>query len=133
MEHSGQTPCASPPIRLLLVDDNIALRRELRGIAHGFQRMEVVGEAGDGCEALRLVRELLPDVVLMDINMPGLSGIEATRRIKSEFPDISVIGLSVHESSDVVQVMAEAGISGYLSKETAVDDLCEAIQRVVGK
>ncbi len=115
-------------IRVLLVDDHAMLRQGLRSIVGIFDHLHVVGEAGDGQEAIDLVRKLKPDVVVMDINMPRMNGIEATKRIKEEFPHIAVIGLSVHEEGDLAQMMREAGICGYVRKESAVETLCQAIE-----
>ncbi|BCA53943.1 hypothetical protein W02_10830 [Nitrospira sp. KM1] len=118
-------------IRVLIVDDHKLIREGLRSIASSFKELEVVGDADSGERAVQLTRELKPDVVLMDIGMPGMSGIEATRYIKSEFPQIAVVGLSVHEEMEVVQEMAAAGIEGYLAKENAADHLYQAIQSAV--
>ena len=115
-------------IRVLLVDDHRVLRQGMRSIVAAYDHLEVVGEAGDGIEAVTLTQQLRPDVVVMDINMPRMDGIEATRRIKTDWPDIMIIGLSVNQSADTEQKMKTAGASAYLTKESAVDVLCQAIE-----
>ena len=120
-------------IRVLLVDDHALLRQSLRNIVDDDEGLEVVGEASDGLEAIHAVRLLRPDVVVMDINMPKMNGIEATKLIKDEFPHTSVIGLSVEQGMDMVQRMQAAGIHSYLAKESAVDALCQAIEEAVAR
>ena len=115
-------------IRVLLVDDHRVLRQGLRSIVAAYDHLEVVGEAGDGLEAVTLTQQLRPDVVVMDINMPRMDGIEATSRIKTDWPDVMIIGLSVNQSTDTEQKMKAAGASAYLTKESAVDVLCQAIE-----
>ena len=114
-------------IRILLVDDHAMLRQGLRSLVEGYSHLQVVGEASNGVEAIEAVRQLRPDVVVMDINMPQMNGIEATRRIKEEFPTTSVIGLSVLEGPHIAKMMTDAGVCAYLTKESAVDELCHAI------
>ena len=111
-------------IRVLLVDDHAMLRQGLRSLVEGYTHLQVVGEASNGVEAIDAVRQLRPDVVVMDINMPQMNGIEATRRIKEEFPETAVIGLSVQKGPQIEKVMTEAGVCAYLTKESAVEDLC---------
>ena len=115
-------------IRVLLADDHRVLRQGIRSIVAAYDHLEVVGEAGDGIEAVTLTQQLCPDVVVMDINMPRMDGIEATRRIKTDWPDIMIIGLSVNQSADTEHKMKAAGASAYLTKESAVDVLCQAIE-----
>jgi DNA-binding NarL/FixJ family response regulator len=103
------------------------LRQGLRSLVEGYSHLQVVGEASNGVEAIDAVRQFRPDVVVMDINIPKMNGIEATKRIKAEFPTTPVIGLSVLEGPQIAQLMTEAGICAYLTKEAAVDELCHAI------
>ncbi len=117
-------------IRVLIADDHPIVREGLRTIL-GFQEgVEVVGEASDGQEAVDLARELLADVVLMDIRMSKLDGVEATRRIKAQNPQIGVIVLTNYDDDRYVFEGIEAGASGYLLKDISSDELAEAIQRV---
>ena len=115
-------------IRVLLVDDHTMLRQGLKSIVNSCDHMEVVGDASNGLEAIGAVSLLKPDVVVMDINMPTMNGIEATKRIKKMFPDTSIIGLSVQNSMDIVLKMQAAGVCSYLTKESAVESLCHAIE-----
>jgi len=119
------------PIRVLLVDDHAVLRQGLRSIVAAYAQLEVVGEAGDGIEAVTLTQQLGPDVVVMDINMPNMDGIEATRRIKENRPDTIVIALSVNQSADTERKMKAAGAFAYLRKESAADALRQAIEEAM--
>lgn len=118
------------PIRLLLVDDHSILRAGLRMLFAAEEDMQIVGEAGSGQEALRLVRELQPDVVIMDVAMPGMTGIEATRRIKEAYPGVAVLALTMHEDEQYFFEMLNAGASGYIPKRAAPDDLIAAVRVV---
>lgn len=121
----------TPPdarIRVLLVDDHVVVRRGLRLVFDLEDDLEVVGEAGDGREALAQVGELRPHVVVMDLLMPVMNGVEATRAIRARYPDVEVVALtSVLEDRLVVDVI-EAGAAGYLLKETRPDELFEAVR-----
>jgi two-component system invasion response regulator UvrY len=116
--------------RLVLVDDHEIVRTGLRMILEKIPGVEIVAECEDGDEALQAVREHRPDVVLMDVNMPRLSGLEATRRIVSRYPDTRVIILTIHAQSPFPAQLLEAGASGYLTKGCASDELTKAIQVV---
>jgi DNA-binding NarL/FixJ family response regulator len=119
-------------IRLLIAEDNAAYRYALRGILKEYPSLEVVGEAKDGEDAIRRTAELRPTIVLMDINMPKLDGIAATRCIKAQYKDITVIGLSVHADRYYRDAMRDAGAVELLPKENATEDLYGAIQRAMG-
>lgn len=117
-------------IRVLLVDDHAIIREGLRSLLEKQPEMEVVADTDDGRKAFDLVRELLPDIVIMDITMRGLNGIEATRRIIDEFPTVKVIALSIHSKRRYVTDMLSAGASGYILKECLFDELAQAIKAV---
>jgi PAS domain S-box-containing protein len=114
-------------LRILLVDDHAMVREGLRSILESYADLEVVGEAGDGMEAVKLARTRHPDVVVMDINMPRMDGIAATRQIKQDHPSTAVIGISVQDSAQVEQAMLSAGASKFLTKDRAAGHLYEAI------
>ena len=118
-------------IRLLIADDNALYRHALREMLEAHPRLEVVGEATDGEDAILRAEELRPAIVLMDINMPKLNGIAATRRIKADNQNIKVIGLSVHTDADFVDAMLNAGAVALLSKEKATQDLYGAIEGAI--
>jgi len=117
-------------IRILLADDHTIVLQGLSRFLREQPDLEVVGQAKDGPTTVELARDLTPDVIIMDISMPGLTGVEATRRIHSEKPDIRIIGLSMHASKRYVQEMYRAGASGYLLKDCDFDDLIAAIHVV---
>jgi DNA-binding NarL/FixJ family response regulator len=117
-------------IRVLLADDHAVVREGLRMVLDARPDLEVVGEAGDGREAVRLVAELEPDVVVMDIAMPELNGIEATRRILDSGSPPRVIVLSMHSQTEYVFRALQAGASGYLVKETVATEVVDAIRAV---
>lgn len=117
-------------IKLLLVDDHEIVRAGLRMLFMAEEDIEIVGEIGSGEEALEAVRQLKPDVVLMDVAMPGISGIEATRQIKKIDPGAAVLALTMHEDEQYFFQMLDAGASGYVPKRAAPDDLISAIQVV---
>jgi DNA-binding NarL/FixJ family response regulator len=118
-------------IKVLLVDDHAIIREGLRSLLEKEPKMEVVADTDDGRKARDLVRELSPNVVIMDITMPGLNGIEATRQITSESPHVKVIALSIHSKRRYVADMLSAGAAGYILKECLFDELVQAIQAVV--
>lgn len=115
-------------IRLLLVDDHQIVRAGLRMLFQAEPDMEIAGEVSSGDEAIQAVHDLKPDVVLMDVVMPGMSGIEATRRIKESSPEVAVLALTMHEDEQYFFEMLNAGASGYVPKRAAPDDLVSAIR-----
>jgi DNA-binding NarL/FixJ family response regulator len=117
-------------VRILLADDHGVVRKGLRFLLERQQGMEVVGEAGDGREAIRLAESLSPDIVIMDIAMPLLNGIDATAQIVKRDPRIGVIILSMHSDEDYLLSALNAGAKGYLLKDSAEVDLARAIQAV---
>jgi DNA-binding NarL/FixJ family response regulator len=116
-------------IRVLIVDDHVMVRQGLRAVLQSYPNIDVVGEAGNGEEALSSVAKLQPTIVVMDISMPSLDGIGATRLIKTQYPQIAVLGLSVNAPSYHVDAMLKAGAFDVITKEKAVDELYSAIQR----
>ena len=115
-------------IRLLLVDDHQVVRSGLRMLLSNESDVEIVGEAGTAHDALDAVDSLLPDVVLMDIGLPDLSGIDATRAIKSAHPEVAVVALTIHEDEEYFFKMLEAGAGGYVPKRAAPEELLTAIR-----
>lgn len=124
----GQYQPVPGPVRILLVDDHEVVRTAVAGLLSLHPEFTVVGQAADGYGALRQVEELRPEVVLMDVSMPGMSGIEATRRIMSAFPDVKVIGLSMHEADDMTEAMQAAGAVGYVPKSAPAEELLTAVR-----
>ncbi|OGP70093.1 MAG: DNA-binding response regulator [Deltaproteobacteria bacterium RBG_13_58_19] len=117
-------------IKILLADDHQIVREGLNAILAKHPDLKVVGEAADGRTAVRLARDLAPDVVIIDIGMPDLNGIEATRQIVAEVPGVKVIALSMHADKQFVSGMLKAGAAGYLLKYCASEELLKAIQTV---
>jgi len=118
-------------IRVVLVEDHTIVRQGLRTLLEKGPDLEVSGETGSGREAVELVRKLIPKVVIMDITLPGLNGIEATQQITAEFPDTKVLILSIHSDARFVARALKAGASGYLLKDCAFEELISAISAVV--
>lgn len=118
-------------IRVIIADDHKIVREGLRSILQHDLKMDVVGQASNGRGAIELARELNPDVVIMDISMPDLNGMEATRRILEENSSIEIIALSMHSDERFVSEMLKAGASGYLLKDCALDELERAIRTVL--
>ena len=123
---TGQGMC----IRVVLADDHKIVREGLCSLLQGDPRVEIVGVAEDGRSAVQLVREQKPDVVVMDVAMPDLNGIEAARRIKAEMPDVRILALSMHDDKRYISSMLQAGASGYLLKDCAFKELVMAIRTV---
>ncbi len=117
-------------IRILLVDDHELVRSGFRRLLDGRADIEVVGEAENGRRALEMVEELRPDIVVMDVAMPGLNGTDATRKIVKAYFDTKILALSMHSSHRVISEMFQAGASGYLLKSSALEELLNAVLTV---
>ena len=117
-------------IRVLLADDHRMMREGIRVLLERQRDIQVIGEASDGREAVRLAVQLHPDVVVMDVSMPMLNGIEATRHIRRDCPDVRVLVLTVHESEEYVARLLAAGANGYIVKKAAAEELSNAIRVV---
>lgn len=140
---SAQAPLQDPrvvqpaapggPIRVLLVDDHPMVRRVLVSLLEAEPGLAVVGQAGNGLAALALALELRPEVVVTDVTMPVMDGIQLTRRLGQERPEIKVVGLSMHREDSVGAAMLQAGAAAYLTKETAFADLVAAIRRAAAR
>ena len=115
-------------LRIMLVDDHMVVREGLSNMLNSHSDIEVVGEASNGENAAKLSREIIPDVILMDINMPVMNGLEATKIIHSEFPHIRIVGLSMYDEDDQAETMINAGASAYRSKSGDIDSLLSAIR-----
>jgi DNA-binding NarL/FixJ family response regulator len=118
-------------IRVLIADDHTMFRAGLRALLATEQDIEVIGEAADGEEAVAKSRELVPDVVVMDILMPGMNGIEATSRLAAECPGTKVLVLSMYDDDEHVQQLLAAGAAGFVLKQATTDELVRAIREVV--
>ena len=117
-------------IRCLIADDHVLVRQGIRRLLQDERDVEIVGEAGDAAEALKGVIELRPDIVLMDIGMPGFSSFDATRVIQTDYPQTRVIFLTMHESQEYVMQGLQAGAAGYLLKDTPADKLASVLRDV---
>lgn len=129
-ETTTTAPKPKNKIRCLIADDHILVRQGIRRLLQDERDVEIVGEAGDAAEALKGVMELRPDIVLMDIGMPGFSSFDATRVIQTDFPQTRVIFLTMHESQDYVMQGLQAGAAGYLLKDTPADKLANVLRDV---
>lgn len=118
----------SQPIRVMLVDDHTMVRRGLATFLKVFDDLELAGEAADGEAAVQLCARILPDVILMDLIMPGMDGVTATRRIRQRFPTVQVLALTSFKEEELVQNALEAGAIGYLLKDVSAEKLAEAIR-----
>ncbi len=124
---------AATPARLLIVDDHDLMREATRLMLEGAPDVEVVGEAVNGAHALALCRQLRPDLVLMDVRMPEMDGLTATRAIKEELPAISVLLLTVYESEDYRREGASVGAAGYILKDASRQQLLGAVRKALSQ
>ncbi|MFO8035316.1 MAG: response regulator transcription factor [Anaerolineales bacterium] len=123
------TDFRSPPIRVVLVDDHEMVRKGLALFLKAFDDLELVGEAASGAAAIQLCSEILPDVVLMDLAMPEMDGVDTTRAIRQKFPQIQVIALTSFKEEKLVKNALEAGAIAYLLKDVSADELARAIRK----
>jgi len=119
--------------RVLIVDDHAAIRRGVQAILHPFPEWEFCGEADNGNDAIRMADTLKPDVIIMDVSMPGLNGIDATRAIRKAQPDIKIVLLTLHDSADLVRSAFRAGARGYLLKTDAEQELVKALKAITAQ
>ena len=122
-----------PMPRVLIVDDHAFIRRGVQLILRPYSQWELCGEADNGNDAIRMADELKPEVIIMDVSMPGLNGIEATREICKIQPDTKIVLLTLHESPDLVRSAFRAGARGYLLKTDAEQELVKALTVVIGE
>lgn len=117
--------------RVLVVDDHVLVREGICKLLELYDDIEIVGEAGDGLEAVNKVRELSPELVLLDLNMPRMGGITTIRKIKEINPDVKVLILTIHDGEEYVYEVIRAGAEGYLQKDIRLEELRESINRVI--
>ena len=118
------------PYRIVLADDHVMFRQGIKNILEGAEDLEVVGEADDGLKLLELLKKMAPDMVILDISMPNLRGLEATREIKIISPDVKVLILTMHKDKEYVYYAVSAGAEGYLLKEDADTELFAAVEKI---
>jgi len=117
-------------IRILVVDDHPIVRQGLRTLLEGHSGWEVIGEASDGAEALEKARELNPDVMVLDVTMPRMNGLEACRLLRRQFPELEILFVTQHDSPQMMREALEAGARGYVVKSNAARDLLAAVEAV---
>ena len=120
----------SNKIKIILADDHRIVREGIRSLLEKCEDLEVIAEAENGREAVQMAKELKPDVILMDIAMPLLNGLEATLQIKRDCPEIKVLALTIHEDEEYIRQMLASGAMGYITKYAATDELVQAVQTV---
>src|SRR5216683_5939228 len=119
--------------RVIVVDDHAVIRRGVQGILHAFPELELCGEAKDGQEAIRLAETVKPEIIIMDVSMPGLNGLEATRIIRNILPDTKILLFTLHSSTELVRSAFRAGARGYVLKSDAEHELVRALNVVLGE
>ncbi|MBC2713274.1 MAG: response regulator transcription factor [Desulfosarcina sp.] len=115
---------------IVLADDHVMMREGIKNLIDAVEGLTVIGETGDGLKLLKLLKRTVPDMVILDISMPGLRGIEAAHEIHSLYPDIHVLMLSMHKREEFLSMALEAGVKGYLLKEDSGDELLQAIAQI---
>lgn len=128
-----ETPMATKPLRILVADDHDIIRRGLKQLLHSRPGWEVCGEATTGREAVRLAQELKPDIVVMDISMPELNGLEAAQKIHAMMPKLGIVILTLHFSDQLVRNIVAAGARGYIMKSDADSDLISAVEALANR
>jgi DNA-binding NarL/FixJ family response regulator len=126
----AEKPAGRSEVRLIIVDDSKVFREGMDSLLVGERDIRIVGRAADGFEAIEVVSKTQADVVLMDIRMPGMNGIEATAKIKAEHPEVKVLGFSTHSEWSFRQAMKDAGADGFMAKDCRFDELLAAIRMV---
>lgn len=121
----------NPKITILITDDHTLMREALCMTINDIEQFEVVGQCGTGEEAVEMAQKLLPDVVFMDVNLPGIDGFEATRQIRKVSPGSKILGVSLHSEPIYARKMLEAGASGYISKNSHHEEMVEAITEIL--
>jgi|SRR5450755_1147460 len=119
--------------KVLIVDDHAFIRRGVQGILKAYPEWQLCGEADNGNDAIRMAKELNPEAIVMDVSMPGLNGVEATRAIRKTNPNVKILLLTLHESSELVRTAFQAGVNGYLLKTDAEQELVRALHVVLGQ
>jgi DNA-binding NarL/FixJ family response regulator len=119
--------------KVLIVDDHAFIRRGVQGILKAYPEWQLCGEADNGTDAVRLAGELNPEAIVMDVSMPGLNGVEATRAIRKTNKDVKILLLTLHESSELVRTAFHAGVNGYLLKTDAEQELVQALNAVIAQ
>ena len=119
--------------KVLIVDDHAFIRRGVQGILRAHPEWQLCGEADNGKDAVRMARELNPEAIVMDVSMPGLNGVEATRAIRKTNANVKILLLTLHESSELVRTAFQAGINGYLLKTDAEQELVQALNVVIAQ
>jgi len=117
-------------IKIMIADDHTIVRQGMKKLLETYPELQVVGESQDGDETVELVKKLLPDIVIMDISMPGLNGLDATRQIKKRAPEVKILILTMHAEKEYIFKILQSGASGYLLKGSAIDELVTAIHAV---